>query len=110
METLAETRAIAFRHAVIRLVRRGAIVAMIAVIDAYRFFLSPLIGMHCRFHPTCSLYARQSIEQHGPWRGCALAIRRLMKCHPWHRGGLDPVPQAVSHTAAHLTNQMDNTV
>lgn len=65
---------------------------MIGVINAYRFFLSPLIGQHCRFYPSCSAYARSAITTHGPFKGAWLAIRRLLRCHPWCAGGHDPVP------------------
>ncbi|MCF7976676.1 membrane protein insertion efficiency factor YidD [Lamprobacter modestohalophilus] len=63
-------------------------------IRAYQLFLSPLIGNHCRFYPTCSQYAIEAVEQHGVMRGVWLGIRRLLRCHPWHPGGVDPVPPA----------------
>lgn len=62
-------------------------------IHAYRRLLSPLKPVpSCRFHPTCSAYAIGAVEEHGVLRGLALAVRRVSKCHPWHPGGLDPVP------------------
>jgi hypothetical protein len=60
---------------------------------AYKLTLSPLIGQSCRFEPTCSDYAAQSLIEHGPWRGGALAIRRLCRCHPLGGAGYDPPPQ-----------------
>ena len=65
---------------------------MLLVIRAYRYLLSPWWGNQCRFEPTCSEYAMQAIEAHGALRGAWLAMRRLGKCHPLHRGGFDPVP------------------
>ncbi|MCZ6565388.1 MAG: membrane protein insertion efficiency factor YidD [Gammaproteobacteria bacterium] len=65
---------------------------IISLIKAYRFILSPWLGMHCRFHPTCSVYAIEAIQQHGVLHGSYLAIKRLGRCHPWHEGGIDPVP------------------
>jgi putative membrane protein insertion efficiency factor len=65
---------------------------LIALIDAYRWLLSPFFGTRCRFYPTCSAYAREAIDTHGPMRGSWLALNRLFKCHPWHPGGVDPVP------------------
>lgn len=59
-------------------------------IRGYKRLLSPLLGRHCRFVPTCSDYFRQSVEKHGPWRGSIRGIRRICRCHPWHPGGLDP--------------------
>ena len=61
-------------------------------IRGYRYFVSPLIGPSCRFHPSCSVYAEEVLEQHGLWRGGWLAARRLCRCGPWHPGGFDPVP------------------
>lgn len=63
-----------------------------APIRAYRYLVSPLLGPHCRFHPTCSAYALDAIGRFGAWRGGWLALRRVARCHPWHTGGHDPVP------------------
>jgi putative membrane protein insertion efficiency factor len=65
---------------------------LIQFIKAYRYLLSPWLGAHCRFHPTCSCYAITAIERFGALRGSAMAMRRLLRCHPWHPGGIDPVP------------------
>jgi putative membrane protein insertion efficiency factor len=65
---------------------------LIQSIKAYRYLLSPWLGAHCRFHPTCSCYAITAIERYGALRGSGMAIRRLLRCHPWHPGGIDPVP------------------
>jgi putative membrane protein insertion efficiency factor len=66
--------------------------AAIALLGFYKRFLSPLLPRACRFEPTCSVYAREAIERHGFSRGAVLALRRLLRCHPFHPGGLDPVP------------------
>jgi putative membrane protein insertion efficiency factor len=66
---------------------------LIALIRLYQYLLSPWIGHHCRFFPTCSNYAVDAIERFGAMRGAYLTIRRLLKCHPWHPGGIDPVPE-----------------
>ena len=58
-----------------------------------RFFMGP--GAGCRFHPTCSAYAMESIMQHGVWSGSLLALKRLTKCHPWGPSGWDPVPSSM---------------
>lgn len=65
---------------------------IIQLIRGYRLLLSPWLGNHCRFHPTCSCYAITAVEHHGALRGSGLAVARLLRCHPWHPGGLDPVP------------------
>jgi putative membrane protein insertion efficiency factor len=65
---------------------------LIAFIRAYQLLLSPWLGHHCRFYPTCSRYAVEAIETHGPLRGTRLAVQRIARCHPWHAGGADPVP------------------
>lgn len=66
--------------------------AILAVLKAYRLLFSAWIGNACRFEPTCSRYAIQAVEQHGAAHGSYLAARRVMRCHPWCAGGLDPVP------------------
>lgn len=64
----------------------------IALVRIYQWSVSPLIGPRCRFHPTCSDYAVEALSRHGALRGAGLTLRRLSKCHPWHPGGVDPVP------------------
>jgi putative membrane protein insertion efficiency factor len=61
-------------------------------IEAYRLLLSPLLGGHCRFWPSCSAYAEEALRRHGAGRGTLLAVRRVLRCHPFHRGGVDLVP------------------
>ena len=63
------------------------------LIRAYQASISPLLGPTCRFYPTCSQYAKESVLRHGVMRGIWLAIRRLARCQPWHPGGYDPVPE-----------------
>ncbi len=65
---------------------------LLALLSIYQYLLSSWVGQHCRFHPTCSEYAREAIQTHGALKGTWLAARRLSRCHPWHAGGLDPVP------------------
>ncbi|MCG8590550.1 MAG: membrane protein insertion efficiency factor YidD [Proteobacteria bacterium] len=69
-----------------------AVKPMVVVLSAYRRWLSPLLGHHCRFSPTCSAYAIGVLERHGVLRGSWLAMRRVARCHPFHEGGFDPVP------------------
>jgi uncharacterized protein len=63
-----------------------------AAIGAYRRFISPLLGRHCRYEPTCSRYALDAVSRYGAGRGGIMALRRIGRCHPWAPGGLDPVP------------------
>lgn len=65
---------------------------LIALIEVYRHTLAYFIGGRCRFHPSCSVYAQQALRAHGAWRGSALMVRRIGRCHPWHPGGVDLVP------------------
>jgi len=63
-----------------------------ALIRGYQLLVSPLLPPSCRFYPTCSEYAREAVMRHGAWRGLGLAARRMLRCHPRHPGGFDPVP------------------
>lgn len=65
---------------------------LLGVIALYRKGISPLLGPSCRFHPTCSAYAEESIVRHGPILGTARALGRIARCHPLNEGGYDPVP------------------
>ncbi|MGB5425481.1 MAG: membrane protein insertion efficiency factor YidD [Gammaproteobacteria bacterium] len=66
---------------------------IIQLIRGYRLLLSPWLGNHCRFYPSCSSYAITAVERHGALRGSAMSVTRLLRCHPWHPGGVDPVPE-----------------
>lgn len=64
----------------------------VVAIRAYQRWVSPGLPPSCRFYPSCSEYAAQAVARHGLLRGCWLAARRLLRCHPFHPGGYDPVP------------------
>ncbi len=64
---------------------------LLALIRFYRAAISPLLGTNCRFIPTCSAYAMQAIEKYGAWKGGMMALRRILRCHPFCKGGYDPV-------------------
>ncbi|MEH6557624.1 MAG: membrane protein insertion efficiency factor YidD [Oceanicoccus sp.] len=76
----------------------------ISFIQCYRYLISPLMASHCRFHPSCSSYAIQAIERYGAFKGSWLAIKRLLRCHPFHPGGYDPVPEKHSDNDGHITH------
>ena len=67
---------------------------VLALLRAYQLLVSPLLGPRCRFYPSCSSYGMTAVSSHGVLRGSWLAGRRLLRCHPWNPGGLDPVPPA----------------
>jgi len=69
---------------------------LIYLVRLYQWLISPLLGPRCRFHPTCSHYAIEALERHGLLRGLYLTLRRIGRCHPWHPGGFDPVPEPSS--------------
>jgi putative membrane protein insertion efficiency factor len=72
--------------------RQALVWLLVLPIRAYQLLVSPLLGPRCRFYPSCSAYAVQALRTHGPLRGTLLAVRRLLRCHPWNPGGIDPVP------------------
>lgn len=78
-----------------------------APIRFYRKFVSPLKPPTCRFYPTCSAYALEAIEVHGPVKGVYLAVRRILRCHPFHPGGLDPVPPRKAARGTEASNNSD---
>lgn len=80
---------------------------LLAFIRLYQLILSPILGNNCRFYPSCSQYAQEAIETHGIIKGSYLTIRRILKCHPWHAGGCDPVPPADSDSNANNKNEKD---
>ena len=81
-------------------VRRPVRRALLAAIGFYSRSISPALPPRCRFYPTCSAYAAEAIERHGAGRGTWMALRRLVKCAPWHPGGVDLVPGTERGTAA----------
>lgn len=72
-------------------------------IVAYRRYVSPALPARCRFYPSCSAYAQEALAKHGALLGIGLAIRRLLRCHPFHPGGYDPVPESTRHRPADVT-------
>lgn len=66
--------------------------SLISLLQVYRYLISPFIGDSCRFYPSCSKYAQIAIKRYGACKGLYLTVCRLLCCHPWHRGGYDPVP------------------
>lgn len=80
-------------------------VLLILPIRVYQIAISPLMAPHCRFHPSCSAYAVEALQRFGALRGGYLAARRLLRCHPWAEGGLDPVPDHFSLRAATRASQ-----
>jgi putative membrane protein insertion efficiency factor len=72
---------------------------LLALIHLYRWTLSPFLGSQCRYHPTCSHYGLDAIRTWGPWRGGWMTLCRIARCHPWAKGGFDPVPpKPLPHT------------
>lgn len=71
-----------------------------ALVICYRYLLSPAIAPACRYMPSCSAYALEALDRHGPWRGGWLALRRISRCHPWGGAGYDPIPDSSAPTRA----------
>lgn len=72
--------------------------SVVLLILFYRYLISPLLGPHCRFYPSCSVYAQAVIQEYGVLKGLFLTIKRLLCCHPWHSGGFYPIPKNKKHT------------
>ena len=65
---------------------------LLFLLRGYQYLLRPMLGANCRFYPSCSDYFGEAVERHGAIKGAALGVRRVLKCHPYHPGGFDPVP------------------
>ncbi len=74
---------------------------LLKLVRGYQLLISPVLGSNCRFYPTCSSYMLQAIELHGPVRGTWLGLKRIGRCHPWHAGGVDPVPGSEAERLMH---------
>lgn len=79
---------------------------LVRLIRVYQLLLSPWFGTQCRFYPTCSEYARIAIVEHGSIKGSGLAVRRILKCHPWHAGGVDLVPATEARSEVTLNEKV----
>ncbi|MEO9655460.1 membrane protein insertion efficiency factor YidD [Marinomonas sp.] len=77
----------------------------IAFVKIYQFLISPLLGNNCRFYPSCSHYMIEAIERFGIVKGVYLGTKRLSKCHPWHEGGMDPVPERCGCSSSEKNDQ-----
>ena len=77
---------------------------VIKTITFYQFFLSMLLGPRCRFYPSCSNYTKEAIQAHGLVKGVCLGSKRIARCHPWHEGGFDPVPETSPAVASDSNN------
>lgn len=67
------------------------------ILSIYQYLISPLLGNCCRFYPSCSNYTADAIKWHGLLKGSYLAFKRILRCHPWCQGGIDPVPEKTRH-------------
>ncbi|NNG02424.1 MAG: membrane protein insertion efficiency factor YidD [Desulfobacteraceae bacterium] len=68
-------------------------IGALKTIKIYKLFVSPLLHPSCRYIPSCSTYAHEAILRHGPFKGTYLSVKRILRCHPFHAGGYDPVPE-----------------
>ncbi|TVP51282.1 MAG: membrane protein insertion efficiency factor YidD [Halomonas sp.] len=90
------------------LLRTAVMKLMIGCVKVYQYTLSPLLGPRCRFWPSCSSYAIEAIQVHGPLKGGWMAAKRIVKCHPGHPGGMDPVPGGRSEQLCHEDDEENN--
>lgn len=73
--------------------RKIPTIVLVSLIRCYKLLLSPVLGQNCRFQPGCANYMLEAVETHGSIKGLWLGIKRISRCHPWHEGGYDPVPE-----------------
>ena len=90
---------------VLDFVKRLPQTVLIGFVKGYRLLLSPCLGSACRFEPSCSAFSLQALQQHGAAGGSYLTLRRLVRCHPWCDGGIDPVPSSIfTHLVTPVTS------
>lgn len=75
------------------IIRQVSLTMLIGLVRAYQLVISPFLPSNCRFYPSCSHYSMQALKEYGPLKGSWLSITRISRCHPWHPGGVDPVPE-----------------
>jgi len=88
------SRLVALARTIVRALGRPLQIVLLLLIRGYRSFISPLTAPTCRYYPSCSSYALTAVQRHGVARGTWLAMRRVLRCHPWAAGGVDDVPPA----------------
>ncbi|SDC80189.1 membrane protein insertion efficiency factor YidD [Actinokineospora iranica] len=104
------TKATAVKDRAADAARPGPVARVLLVpVRVYRRWISPALPPACRFYPSCSAYAVEALTVHGALRGSWLALRRLLRCGPWHPGGLDPVPPRRTENASGTTSPADPT-
>lgn len=74
--------------------RHIPVLILVSLLRVYSYCISPFLGSHCRFYPSCSQYSIEALKKYGLFKGAMLTTKRLSKCHPWHEGGLDPLPES----------------
>lgn len=79
------------------LIKQMALKCLLLLIKGYQWILSPVLGNHCRFHPSCSHYCHDALIEHGIFTGLFLGLKRILRCHPGNPGGIDPVPKKSTH-------------
>jgi putative membrane protein insertion efficiency factor len=92
-------------HLLLRRLSSVGLWIALSLIALYRLGISPLLGPRCRFYPSCSEYGAQALERFGLMKGLWLTIRRLGRCHPFHAGGLDPVPESATASASQSASE-----
>ena len=88
-----------------RVIQQG----LLTLIRCYQYLLSPLLPRSCRFYPTCSHYAAEALQKHGLLLGLLLSLRRIVRCHPFHPGGYDPVPEPTQHPLSSVSSHQIDT-
>lgn len=79
-------------------IRYGITQSLLLLLRIYRYFISPYLGHHCRFYPSCSEYAQQALTEYTLLQALGFTLRRILRCHPFHPGGYDPLPKPVKHS------------